>query len=333
MSRADLVPPFYMAPMAGVTDAAFRARLRRHGCRRLATEMVSAAALARRNRRTLAYLAEPDQGDDLAIQLFGADPGELAEAAQLAGEAGFRRVDLNLGCPVRKVVRSGSGAALLRDPDRARRCIAALRRAVPGVLSVKLRLGWDEGSINCLEMGRIAEGEGVDWVALHARTRAQGYGGEADWSHVGRLARALALPVVGNGDVASAPEAVDRLREHGCAGIMVGRGALARPWLFREAAALWAGRPAPAPPSPLEIGQDLLRHAAELTAWKGDRVAVLEMRKFLAWGAKGLAGGAEFRRRIQGCQTLGDLAAEVSGFFGAPDDVEGEGERRRVGNG
>ncbi len=316
-------PPFSMAPLAGVTDAAFRARLRRNGCRWLVTEMVSAAALARGNRRTRSYLLAPDRGADLAVQLFGARPEELAAAADLAQEAGFHHLDLNMGCPVKKVVRSGAGAALLCDLPLARRCLEALRRAVRGTLSVKLRSGWDRASINCLETGRMAADCGVDLVVLHPRTRSQGYTGTADWSLVAALASAVPVPVVGNGDVASGGEALERLRGSGCRGVMIGRAALSRPWIFREAEAAWGGRPTAPAPVPAEVGADLLQQMADLTADKGGRVALFEMRKFLAWAAKGMPGAAEFRRRVQGAADLTALERQVREFFCAGESPVG----------
>lgn len=323
-----LSSPFSMAPMAGVTDVAFRARLRRWGCRALTTEMVSAAALARGNRKTLAYLDAPDRGDDLAVQLFGADPRELAEAAEVVQEFGFHSVDLNMGCPVRKVVRSGAGAALLRDLERAERCLVALRKAVTGTLSVKIRSGWDAESVNFLATGRMAADCGADWVTLHPRTRAQGYSGAADWSQVETLARALSVPVVGNGDVGCAEQAVARLRRSGSSGVMIGRAALARPWIFREAQALWAGRVPDEPPTQAEIGQDLLRQMADLRRWKGERVAAFEMQKFLAWAARGVPGASEFRRKTQACACVGSLEMEIRRFFGVGRDRAGGQDTR-----
>lgn len=301
--------------MAGVTDAAFRQRLRRNGCRRLCTEMISAAALARNNRRTQSYLAVPDAGSDLDVQLFGTDPDELAVAGALAVDAGFSTVDLNAGCPVKKVVRGGAGAALLREPERLARCLRALRKVVPGLLSVKLRAGWDAASINCIAVARLAEAAGVDRITLHPRTRSQGYAGRADWSLVAEVAQACRVPVVGNGDIDCAEMAMQRLAESGCAAVMIGRAALGRPWIFKQAQALWQGL-APEPSlSPVQIGEDLLTQLQDLVTWKGERVAVVEMRKFVAWGTKGFAGAAEFRRVTQEVTQVAALQDLVRQFF------------------
>ncbi|MBI5017000.1 MAG: tRNA-dihydrouridine synthase [Deltaproteobacteria bacterium] len=310
-----LLSAFPMAPMAGVTDAPFRWRLRRNGCRLLFTEMVSAAALARGNRRTLEYLQPPDLGPDLGVQLFGAEPEELALAAHAAQGAGFAHVDLNMGCPVRKVVRSGAGAALLLDLGRAERCLRAMRREVSGLLSVKIRTGWDAGSVNALEVGRLAVDCGVDIVAVHGRTRAQGYGGRADWDVIGELAAALPVPVLGNGDIASADDAVQRLRGSGVAGVMIGRVALSCPWIFRDAERLLRGETPRGAPGPMEIGDDLLRQIDDLESVKGAKVALLESRKFVAWASRGFSGATEFRRRVQEIRNLSQFRRDVEGFF------------------
>lgn len=320
--------------MAGVTDAPFRWRLRRNGCRFLFTEMVSAAALARRNRRTMEYLRPPDLGPDLGVQLFGAEPAELALAAAAAQGTGFSSVDFNMGCPVRKVVRSGAGAALLQDLGRAERCLRALRREVSGVLSVKIRLGWDAARVNVLDVGRLVADCGVDFVTVHGRTRAQGYGGRADWSAIEGLARELSVAVVGNGDIGSAAEAVGRLRDCGVAGVMIGRAALGSPWIFGQAERLLAGEPAGEAPDPASIGEDLLRQIDDLEEIKGGNVAIFESRKFVAWASRGMAGATEFRRRLQEIKDLAVLRGEVSCFFsgtGRRDPDEGPRKPTRGG--
>ncbi len=309
--------------MAGVTDPAFRERLRRNDCRYLFTEMVSAAAVARGNRRTLAYLDAPDRGPDLALQVFGSRPEDLAAAADRAAGAGFAHLDLNMGCPVRKVVRSGAGAALMNDSALARACLAALRREFPGLLSVKIRAGWDASRRNAPEIAALAEGEGVDLIVVHPRTRSQGYAGRADWTVVAAVAERVSVPVVGNGDIADARSAVDRLREAGCAAVMIGRGALGAPWVFGQAEALLRGDEPPLTPPSARIGQDLLDQFRDLVRWKGERVAVAEMRKFAAWAARGMPGATAFRRRIQGLPTRAEAEEEIRRFF----QVETAGER------
>lgn len=318
--RELVEPAFWMAPMAGITDAAFRARLRRNGCRRLCTEMVSASALARGNAKTLKEINVPDLDPELSVQIFGSDPEDLAEAAYRAQEVGFGHVDFNMGCPARKVVRGGGGAALLTDLGRSERCLRSLRRAVRGTLSVKLRSGWDAKSVNCLEVGRLAVECGADLLTLHPRTRAEGYSGSANWDLVDSLARAVAAPVIGNGDIGSAQAAVDKLRTTSCSGVMIGRGALGRPWVFREAQSwLREGRPG-RPPTPAEVHRDLLLQLSDVIRWKGVRVAVLEMRKFVAWAASGSRGAAELRRRLQWANDEASLRDEMDRFFGESAD-------------
>ncbi len=303
--------------MAGVTDPAFRSRLRRNGCRYLFTEMISAAALARGNRKTLELLRPPDRGPDLAVQIFGAEPPELAAAAERIQEAGFCHVDFNMGCPVRKVVRTGAGAALLRDLPRAERCLRALRERVAGVLSVKMRTGWDAGTVCAVEAARMAEACGVDLVVIHGRTRAQGYAGRADWGLIARTARSVTVPVVGNGDIRTDAEAVARLRDSGCAGVMIGRGALSAPWIFALAEARWAGRPVPPAPGPAAVGEDLIRQMEDLMSLKPERVAVAEMRKFVAWASRGMRGATALRREVQRIAQAREMAEAIRRFFRA----------------
>ncbi len=297
--------------MAGVTDLAFRARLRRNGCRALSTEMISAAAMVRRHRGTAAMAAPPDRDDDTVVQLFGANPLELGRAARMLAEVGWRRLDFNMGCPVRKVTGSGSGSALLNDLGRAEACVRELRENFDGILTVKMRAGWRAAELVFEEAGRRVEAAGADGIALHARTRAQGYGGEADWSLVERLARAVEVPVAGNGDVVDADTAVERLRTFPIRAVLVGRAAMAAPWLYAQAFALLEGRLVPPTPGPREIADDLRLQFEDMTADKGERVAVAEIKKFAAWAAKGMEGAAEYRRRVMTTKTTADVVSVI----------------------
>lgn len=235
--------PFLAAPMAGVSDLAFRMRLRRNGCRALWTEMISAAALYRRHRESLRMADPADRDDAMAVQLFGAKPEELAPATRELTRMGWRRVDLNMGCPVKKVVKTGGGAALMRDPALAEACISAMRAEIQGVFTVKIRLGWDASNQNCLEIAQLAARCGVDGVILHGRTRAQGYGGVADWTRVRELSGASGIPLAGNGDIADPQTALERLRDYGVAAVMIGRAGVSSPWIFRDMHLLEQGRP------------------------------------------------------------------------------------------
>jgi nifR3 family TIM-barrel protein len=309
--------PFLAAPMAGVTDEPFRARLRRNGCRALWTEMVSAAALVRGHRATLRMADPLDRDEGMVLQLFGAKPEELGRAARMVREMGWRRVDFNMGCPVRKVIRSGAGSAMLDDLGLAEACVRALREETNGILTVKLRTGAAADRPVCEEAGVRLEAAGADGLILHGRSRAQGYSGRADWSHVDGLARAVRLPVAGNGDIGSGAEAAARVAGHPVAAVMIGRAALHSPWIFRDAEAALEGRPPAAPPDAEEIAGDLALHFDELLALKGENAAVGEMKKFVAWAAKAMAGAAGYRCSVMAARRTEDMLAVIRNF-GAP---------------
>lgn len=303
--------PFLMAPMAGVTDCAFRQRLRRNGAKALWTEMVSAAALVRGHKSTMAMLKPADFSPDLVLQLFGAKPDELSEAAAMADDLGWSRLDFNMGCPVKKVVKTGSGAAHSRDPALAGACLKALRKSFRGILTAKIRKGWTREEENYLLMGKIAQEEGVDGVILHGRTRADGYSGKADWEAVEVLASALDLPVAGNGDLDTPRKMADALTSHGVKAVMVGRAALAEPWLFRDAELLLSGAtPAGRPPSEW-LADDLASQLSELLETIPERAAVALMKKFVAWSVKGTPKSPEARNRIMKAVTLAELKEEI----------------------
>jgi tRNA-dihydrouridine synthase B len=302
-----------LAPMAGITNLPMRLMAREEGAALCFTEMVSVNGLTREGRKSFELLKSDAADRPLGIQLFGDDPELLAEGARLVAGYGDL-IDLNMGCPVRKVVNSGAGSALLRDQARVAAIVRHVRRATPLPLTVKIRTGWDAGSANFLEIGRIAEEEGCDAVTLHPRSRAQMFEGKADWSQISALKESLRIPVLGSGDLFSADDVVEMLRQTGCDGVMIARGALGNPWIFRESLEMLAGRE-PRLPTPAERGEAALRHLELFIATCGERVALREMRKHLCWYARGVPGAAQFRALVNRLQEKGDLVRALHEFF------------------
>jgi nifR3 family TIM-barrel protein len=283
--------------------------------------MVSANGLIRAGRNTRTLLATTPEDRPLGIQLFGDSPGVLAEAARLVEEDGDL-LDLNLGCPVKKVVRSGAGSALLRDPEQVGRIVAAVRRATSRPLTVKLRSGWDQQTVNFLEIARIAVAEGADAVTLHPRTRSQVFSGRADWDQIARLKEALPVPVIGSGDIFQASDALKMQEQTGCDAVMIGRGAYGNPWLIANILALQAGGEA-AMPTALDRLEVFRSHLDLFVAHFGPQKALLDLRKHLSWYSRGLAGAAGFRARIIQTHSLPDLCLLAEEFFlaaGAPSE-------------
>lgn len=315
IGRLNLTNNLVLAPMAGITDLPYRLIMKRFGAGLVFTEMVSANGLIRAGRRTRELLRSDPAERPLGVQLFGSDPAVLAEAARLVGNAG-ELLDLNLGCPVNKVVRSGAGSALLRDPPLIGRIVAAVVRASDLPLTVKIRSGWDAHSINFLEVARIAEAEGAAAVTLHPRTRAQGFGGQADWQQIAELKAALKIPVLGSGDIFHAEDALNMLASTGCDGVMIGRGGYGNPWLIRNILQMQAGL-SPVLPSPLERVRVAQEHLEGFAAMFGVAKALREMRKHLCWYSRGLSGAAGFRTRINHAGTLDELRTAVWEFFTA----------------
>ncbi len=290
-----------LAPLAGVGNLPFRRLCRRFGAALVFSEMMSCHGLVRGQPNTLRLMASDPAERPVAFQLFGADPAAMAEAARILDAAGADVVDLNFGCPVPKVVRHRGGAALLREPDLLQRIVAAVTAACPRPVTVKIRAGWDDGQVNAADIARRAEDAGAAAVTVHARTRAQKFEGRASWGVIAEVARRVRLPVIGNGDVRTGADAARMLSETGCAAVMIGRGALGRPWVFRQVNEyLLTGAESPEPAWPERVA--LLReHYAGLKALKGERTARLEMRKHTAWYIKGLPGAAAIRARVNVC--------------------------------
>ncbi len=302
-----------LAPMAGITNLPMRLVAREEGAALCFTEMVSVNGLVREGKKTFDLLRSTPADRPLGIQLFGNDPELMAEGARLVAGYGDL-IDLNMGCPVRKVVNSGAGSALLREPDRVRAIVRHVRAATTLPLTIKIRTGWEAHDASFLEIGRIAEDEGCDAVTLHPRSRTQMFEGKADWSRIRELKDALSIPVLGSGDLFSAADVIAMLDQTGCDGVMVARGALGNPWIFRETLAIQGGREA-LPPTPEERGKTALRHLELFIATFGERVALREMRKHLCWYARGIAGAAQFRALANQLQEKGEIVRALHDFF------------------
>jgi len=302
-----------LAPMAGITNGPARLLARNCGAALCFTEMVSVNGLDHDARKTLALMASAPEDRPLGIQLFGDNPMLLAEGARTAADYGDL-IDINMGCPVKKVVNGGAGSALLRRPDMVREIIRAVRQATTLPLTVKIRSGWQTDELNFAEIARIAEGEGCDAITLHPRSRAQMFEGKADWSCIADLKRLLSIPVIGSGDLFSAADVFAMLDQTGCDGVMIARGALGSPWIFHETLQLMAGDE-PTPPSTEERLAVALKHLDAFISLSGERVAVQEMRKHLCWYARGLAGASRFREFVNRAQGKDELVEGVTEFF------------------
>ena len=299
-----------LAPMAGVTDAAFRQICAEKGAGYTVTELVSAKALCYRDKKT-AQLLQPFPGEHpFAAQIFGSDVSCMAEAAQLALEiSGADILDINMGCPVGKVVNNGDGCALMKDPEKAARIAEAVVRAVKVPVTAKMRRGWDKGSINAVELAKMLEQAGVSAVAVHGRTRVQMYGGEADWNTIRDVKQAVGIPVIANGDVFSAESAVRILKFTGADMAMIGRGSFGNPWLFEQAAAALEGREIPPLPPFAERWDTAVRQTELAARYHGERVAMLEARHHLCWYLKGVRYANYYKEKIVQLSTLDELRA------------------------
>lgn len=298
VGRVTLQNNIILAPMAGVTDLPFRLLCSEQGAGLAGMEMVSAKAILYGNKNTEGLLViHPEEGP-VSLQLFGSDPRIVSEMAKRIEERPFSVLDINMGCPVPKIVNNGEGSALMREPKLAGEIIAAAVKAIGKPVTVKIRKGFDADHVNAVEMARIAEDAGAAAVAVHGRTREQFYSGQADWEIIAQVKDAVSIPVIGNGDVTDGDTAARLLVETGCDGVMIGRAARGNPWLFREVAAyLKDGRKLP-PPDLEEKKKMILRHAALQLETKGEYTGVREMRKHLSWYTAGMPGSAKLRQRI-----------------------------------
>lgn len=310
----EVWPPVVLAPMAGVTNVAFRTLCREQGDGLFVSEMVGARALAEGSGKSEMKAAFGPDEDVRSIQLYGVQASDVEPAvALLVDEDRVEHIDLNFGCPAPKITRHGGGAALPWRRDRYRDILRAAVGSAKGVpITVKMRLGIDDDHITFLDAGRIAQQEGVAAVALHARTAEQGYGGHAAWDNIGELKSALDIPVLGNGDIWEASDAMEMVERTGCDGVVVGRGCLGRPWLFRDLQDAFEGRPVGDGPTSGEVADLLLRHGRLLVQWMGEDVGVRQFRKHPGWYLLGYPLGREVRARLSQVSSLEELENTVA---------------------
>ena len=307
IGNVQLENPFLLAPLAGITDAPTRKICREMGAALVYSEMVSGKGLYYKDKKTdqLLYIDEAEK--PVAFQVFGSEPEILAYTARELDNRDNVILDINMGCPVPKIVKNGEGSALLKNVDLIYDLICAMVKNTSKPVTAKIRIGFDDKSLNAVEVAKAIEAGGASAVAVHGRTREQYYSGHADWSHIAAVKQAVKIPVIGNGDVVDAASAMKMFDETDCDFIMVGRGALGNPWIFRELVAAWKGEEIPAKPSNSDKKEMMKRHFCDMIALKGEYVAVREMRKHVGWYLKGMPGSAAFRGKVNQINDVQEL--------------------------
>lgn len=309
--------PFVLAPMAGITDHAFRSFMSKKKAGVVVTELVSAYGIEYKSERTLKLMAYDEVQRPVGIQIFGEDPEIMGRAAQVCEEMGADFVDINFGCPVPKVVKKGAGSAMLKDLPAMAKVLAATVKAVKIPVTIKIRTGWDAQTRNADEVAKVAFNEGITWVAIHGRTRAAGYSGHADWDYIREVKSKSPLPILGNGDILTAKQAVARLSESGCDGVLIGRGALKNPYIFLDALDLWRGQKGEIDKSERNYSSLFQDLAAEIVSHCDDHISQIQLKKFAAWFATGYPGASQFRKSIFQAKETQQVYDQALGFFSA----------------
>ena len=299
--------PYVLAPMAGVTDLPFRLLCKEQGAGLLCMEMVSAKALQYENRNTRELLKIHPEEYPVSLQLFGSDPDVISEQAKKIEELPFQIIDINMGCPVPKIVKNGEGSALMKNPKLVYEIVRKTARAIQKPVTVKIRKGFDDTCINAVEIAKIIEDAGGKAVAVHGRTREQYYSGKADWDIIRQVKEAVSIPVIGNGDVVSGESAIAIQKETGCDGVMIGRGAQGNPWIFSELLEYERTGKMPLRPSVEAIKKMMIRHAQLQMQYKGEYLGIREMRKHVSWYTSGLPNSAKLRDEINRVESYEEL--------------------------
>lgn len=307
IGNVEITNPVMLAPMAGVTDLPYRLLCKEQGCGYMVTEMVSAKAVLYNNKNTELLMLTKEEEAPVALQLFGSDPEIMADIADRLSDRGFAGFDINMGCPVPKVVNNHEGSALMKDPILAGKIVETMAKRVKLPVTVKFRKGFDDNSVNAVEFAHIMEESGASAITVHGRTREQFYSGKADWDIIGQVVRRVNIPVFGNGDIFSGEDAKRMLQETGCQGIAVGRGAKGNPWIFREINAVMEGREIPPPPTVKERKDMIVRHARLMVEYKPEFMVVREMRKHVSWYTTGLHNCAALRDEVNHTESLDEL--------------------------
>ena len=315
IGNVELENPLVLAPMAGVTDLPFRLLCKEQGVGLICMEMVSAKAIYYKNKNTESLLEIHPDETPVSLQLFGSDADIMSEMAKKIEERPFSILDINMGCPVPKVVNNGEGSALMKNPKLVREIVSKMSKAIEKPVTVKIRKGFDEEHVNAVEIAKIAEDAGAAAIAVHGRTRQQYYSGKADWEIIAKVKEAVSVPVIGNGDVTDADSAMRMMKETGCDGVMIGRAVQGNPWIFREILSRINDGIVLPRPTMEEMRDMIIRHANLQLEYKGEYTAIREMRKHVSWYTTGLPGSAKFRKHVNEMETLEGLIETVEKLF------------------